>query len=163
MTQNFNDAVLVKSRATGRSQRILVWMAAVITSGFIGCGGGSGEVAPPPLGLVKGKITVNGTPAAGLVVTFQPQGKVGALSQGATNASGEYELIYTGKTPNPKGAAVGEHVVQIFSVATDAPDEQGNVAAAIMIPERYNSASELKASVAAGENPSKDFDLQLPK
>jgi len=163
MTQNFNDAVFVKSRTTGRSQRLLVWMAAVITSGFIGCGGGSGETAPPPLGLVKGKVTINGQPAPGLVVTFQPQGKAGALSQGTTSASGEYELMYTGNTPSPKGAAVGEHVVQIFAVATDAPDEQGNIAAAVMIPERYNTASELKASVAAGENPSKDFDLQLPK
>ena len=179
MNQNLNAAALVKSRMTGNCQKILLGMAVVITSGFVGCGGGGGE-APPKLASVKGKITINGLPAADLVVTFESQVKGGGRSGALTNALGEYELSYAGTGPSQKGAAIGQHIVRIQSAAPTGvssggtgaaggspsdlgPTDDSPKAAGISIPEKYNSASELKTEVIAGDNPAKNFDLVIPK
>lgn len=178
MNQNLNAAALVKSRRTSNCQRILLGMAVVITSGFVGCGGGSEP--PPKLASVKGKITINGLPAADLAVTFESQTKGGGRSGAVTNALGEYELSYAGTGPSQKGAAIGPHIVRIQSAAPTGassggpgaaggspsdlgPTDDNPKAASISIPEKYNSNSELKTEVVAGDNPAKNFDLVIPK
>ena len=78
MNQNLNAAIFVTSRLTGNCQKILLGMAVVITSGFVGCGGGDGGNDPPPkLAPIKGKVMINGLPAANLVVTFESTVKGG--------------------------------------------------------------------------------------
>ena len=174
MNQNRHANGLVNALLAGHFPRIwLLGMAAVITSGFVGCGDGE---APPKLSSVKGKVTINGLPAPDLAVTFESQVKGGGRSAGVTNALGEYELSYAGSSPSPKGAAIGQHLVRINSAVASAgtlaaggaggsPSDLGptddNAVPAIVIPENYNAATELKANVLAGDNPPINFDLKI--
>ena len=177
MDQNRRANGLVNALLAGHFPRILLLgMAAVITSGFVGCGGSE---APPKLATVKGKVTINGLPAADLAVTFESQVAGGGRSAGVTNALGEYELSYAESSPSPKGAAIGQHLVRINSAAaaspgtlaaggaggspTDLGPTDDSAVPSIIVPEKYNSATELKASVLAGDNPPINFDLQIPK
>jgi len=113
-----------------------------------GCGGG-GE-APPELGEVTGVITVDGKPASGLYVTFEPEGT--RASTGETNDEGRYVLYFNQDNP---GAAVGSHVVRITQLA----DAERKPEDEINIPSNYNVDSGLRADVKAGEN-SFDFSLE---
>ncbi len=151
-------------------------MTAVITSGVFGCGGGE---APPKLASVKGKITINGLPAPDLSVTFESQVAGGGRSGGVTNALGEYELSFAGSTtPSPKGAAIGAHLVRVNSAVaatgtlaaggaggspTDLGPTDDSAVPGVVIPEKYNASTELKANVVAGDNPAINFDLKVPK
>ncbi len=161
MNGNLTATTSIKPPSASKRQRFSCGITILGLLVSIGCG--SGEPGTPSLGSVKGKVTINGEPKEGLVVTFQPQGKTGALSQGSTNAQGEYELIYTGNTSGAKGAAIGEHLVRINSIATDAPNEKGEIVAQVFIPEEYNTSSTLKETVATGDNPPKNFDLKIQK
>ena len=70
---------------------------------LVGCG-----KSDPPIGRVKGTVTLDGQPGADLEVSFQP--KAGGLSSSAiTDASGNYELVYDGG--RKEGAEVGSHLV----------------------------------------------------
>jgi hypothetical protein len=97
------------------------------------------------LGTVSGIVTVDGQPAAGLEVRFDPEASDVGTSVGYTGADGAYELLYGG-VGGGKGAAVGRHTITV----TAAEMEEGGVAPAI--PARYNEASELTFEVKAGAN-----------
>lgn len=102
----------------------------------------------PTLALVQGKVTLDGKPLDKTRVTFIP--KDGAMSIGVTDSEGIYQLNYD---ESHKGAAVGEHEVRITNklLALDKP--------AIVIPEKYNGQTTLKATVHEHDNEI-DFDLQ---
>jgi hypothetical protein len=71
-----------------------------------GCGGGEKVVS------VSGKVTHNGKPVPGLVVSFVPQNATETgVSTGKTNEDGEYKLTVakTGRS----GAVVGTHKVWV--------------------------------------------------
>jgi hypothetical protein len=108
-----------------------------------GCGGGSN------LGQVQGTVTLDDRPLANAQVEFEPTGGDGARSAygGVTDATGHYELFGSGDT---KGAEPGEYTVHITIEGTD--DDEGGQPAP-NIPARYNTQSELKATVKAGLNP----------
>lgn len=77
---------------------------------LIGCG--SEAIVP-----VSGKVTVDGKPHKGLIVSFQPLGSKkninpGRGSSGITDENGKFTLIYDGTSP---GALVGKHRVRIFT------------------------------------------------
>lgn len=73
----------------------------------LGCGGGSEKVVS-----VRGKVTHNNQPVAGLVVSFVPQAVTETgVSTGKTDDNGEYELTVT-KTKR-RGAVVGTHKVWV--------------------------------------------------
>lgn len=111
----------------------------------LGCSDGD----RPPIGRVKGLVTIDGQPAEGLGVLFSQQGF--RSSSGMTNERGEYELKYVKDT---MGAAVGTHKVRIEYVS-----QEGAVARRATIPEKYNRKSELTAKVESGTNEF-NFDLQ---
>lgn len=160
------DAKFEGSRLVGGGQRVGGLMMTVLVFGAIGCG--SGESFQPILGLVEGTVTINGAPAADVMVTFEPQSNgdlkksmIGSASTAMTDAQGKFELQYGGG--GTKGAVVGPHVVRIASTAGGGPagGEKGLTAA--FIPPNYNSATTLKANVAEGENPPLVFKLDIPK
>jgi hypothetical protein len=131
----------------------LVTVFALIVAGC----GGSG------LGEVTGKVTLDGQPLAGAIVTFYPQ--EGRPSIGMTDSEGNYEL---GFTASEKGAVVGKHTVRITTGAgedredesgEDEDQEEGADFADPTIPAKYNSKSELTREVTSGSNEF-DFDLQ---
>ena len=111
-----------------------------------GCAGGDVGIKPPPLGKVRGTITLDGDPLADALVQFDPGTARG--SSGMTDGEGVYKLSFDEKT---EGAAVGEHKVRIMTkVAAGEGAER--------VPAKYNEKSELKATVEEGDN-SLDFDL----
>lgn len=127
-----------------------------------GCGSASDR---PELGLVTGRITLDGAPLSNIAVVFSPDN--GRPARGKTDSDGHYELTYIGNTP---GCKVGHNRVEIApneegeEDAEDADDTE-NVGAAKplksgkpTIPARYNIKSELEADVQPGEN---TFDFQL--
>jgi hypothetical protein len=71
-------------------------------------------------------------------------------SFGRTNDEGHYELGYKRGTP---GALVGNHTVQIMVVTEQTGGPQ-------LVPPRYNTESELRREVKAGEDNVIDFDLK---
>ncbi|MCA8995046.1 MAG: hypothetical protein KDA88_23920 [Planctomycetaceae bacterium] len=144
----------------------------------VGCGPDtSGRVKVYP---IKGKITMNGGPLTGAIVTFSPlDGQ--PVATGRTNDQGEYQLT----TYDPlDGAAAGNYKVMLYkrdpaSVAAAGPpahgvDAEGTPAGAhtgnggaatasdSLIPDVYTKADSttLQTSVKAGDNEDLNFDLQ---
>ena len=111
-----------------------------------GCGGNSER---PALGLVHGRVTLDGHPLKGAFVGFQPKDK-GRESFGHTDENGEYELTYL---RDIKGAAVGENFVRITTEKNNDPKTE-------TVPLKYNKQTTLDFDVKAGENSPANFDLQ---
>lgn len=130
---------------------------------IVGCGGGTDQ---PDLGLVSGKITLDGVPLSGVDVTFRPED--GRPAMGKTDAEGNYVLNYIRDNP---GCKVGRCRVEIGSseesgegvgsegeLEGDELVQTPNKAAVAEIPAKYNVQSELEADVKPGEN---TFNFEL--
>lgn len=93
---------------------LIAWLACAVAT--VGC---HSEVVP-----VSGRVTLNGKPLAGAVVTFQPRGNskeprpAGTGSIGHTDEQGRFSLRMV--EPNKPGAVVGDHTVTI-ATNTEAP------------------------------------------
>ena len=136
----------------GDRRGILCWMAmvAVVLPVVAGCGGGGED-----LSSVEGTVTLDGQPLAKAIVNFEPADEaVGRSSyDGQTDESGHYVLH---ATASQKGAEPGDYTVHITlpKLAADDP----NAKTAPKIPAKYNTQSELKATVKDGKN---TFDWPL--
>ncbi len=127
---------------------LLAAICCLLVVGLSGCGGSSGG---PKLGTVKGSVTLNGEPLAAAVVTFHPVNVEGTYSTARTDASGNYELIFSRQS---KGALVAEHRVTISTGGDgDEEDEEGNpISREERVPAQYNTKSELVRQVEPGAN-----------
>jgi len=106
----------------------------------------------PATAVVEGTITFDAQPLANATVMFQPlDGSRG--SAGTTDALGKYALRFT---PTEMGAVPGEHAVTIQTVPGD-PDPENPVKE--LLPAKYHSATELKATLKKGRQ-TVDFDLK---
>lgn len=89
---------------------LFILPALLAASCLVGCGGGSGG---PAVASVSGKVTVDGSPGAGLTVEFHPDASAGAsgpMSTGVTGEDGSFEL----RTPTGQlGAVIGKHKVLV--------------------------------------------------
>jgi hypothetical protein len=114
---------------------------------FLGLLSGCNRSTRPELGLVHGKVTLDGKPLANAIVCFTPDGR-GRTSTAFTDSDGTYSLGYIRDVP---GAAVGWHIVRITTgdIRSHKPE---------LAPQRYNTKSELRIEVVAGEN---TFDFPL--
>jgi hypothetical protein len=127
---------------TGRNVLVVLCLFAMLIT--VGCG----RSDLPELGTVHGKVTVDGKPAAGTLITFAPD--KGAVAAGLIQADGSYELEYI---DNIKGAQVGPAtVVLIPSPGEPKPND-------VIIPPKYRQPSELKVEIKSGDN-TFDFDLK---
>ena len=133
----------------------LVAITVCLTSTLIplwGCGGRD------DLGTVSGRITLDGEPLPNAFVQFVPQESEGGTGNGRTDASGEYSLMYSRTV---KGAALGKNIVRITT--HDILDEGGKqINVPEKVPTKYNSRSELTATVEPGRN-TFNFDLNSDK
>lgn len=98
---------------------------------FNGCGGRPYDLVP-----AEGVITINGTPAANIMVRALPdstQDSSGPSSSGITNEKGEFKLV----TDNQElGAVPGDHIFTFFDMDEERP-QQGEP---LTKPPRINSA-----------------------
>jgi len=118
---------------------------------LMGCGSKT-----PPTGFVSGVIKLNGQPLEGATVEFTPVSGRGSIA--VTDGDGKYVLKYTNTVD---GALIGEHTVRITTgVAASASNESGSASGGKpeRVPPAYNSQSEVKADVKAGNN-TFDYDI----
>jgi hypothetical protein len=124
-----------------------------------GCGG-------PPLVLaeVQGKVTLNGTPLSGVVVTFYPDG-VGKDSppyaRGTTDDAGHYKLTTQDSKP---GAVVGKHRVVVNwppRERSDDPDKAPPKPPGPPIPVKYTVASDTPLIFDVKAGGAQTIDLPL--
>jgi hypothetical protein len=107
---------------------------------------------------VGGKVTLDGSPAAGLRVVFEnPETRT--HSHGITNASGEYRLSFDS---NQMGCTPGRKIVRINrgggAEEDDSKKSDDDAPAGPPIPARYNRKSELTVTVAP-ESATHDFAI----
>ena len=121
----------------------------------VGCG--------QPTAPVSGRITFDGKPLANATVIFQPlaEPNPGPGSKGKTDADGKYSLqLMVGET---SGAIPGQHKVEITAFeGGDLKQSSGPdmVARKRIVPDEYNTKSQLTFDVPAGGTMSADFALK---
>jgi hypothetical protein len=131
----------------------VAWL--VVATILVGCGGSTG----PKTVAVTGNITLDGTPLSEGSINFLPADGVGVPS-GAKIANGTYraEVPLGDKRVEIRSPqVVGQKVAyegDPNSPKIDLFEER--------IPARYNSQTELKATIAATNKPV-NFDLESPK
>ena len=113
-------------------------LAALMT---LGCGNKN-------LGRVSGTVTMDGQPLPNAMVVFTPVqgGRPGAAK---TDAQGKYELVYS---RDSMGAMVGDHYVSITTYDEAVKDDESVEIVPETVPSRYNSNSELTATIKSGGN-----------
>ncbi|MCA9261436.1 MAG: hypothetical protein KDA61_19605 [Planctomycetales bacterium] len=136
---------LTSARPMGAGSRLLCSAAALTALAcVVSC-----QQTATPLANVSGKVTLDGRPLVGAVVSFQPQmrdGKPpGPGSVGRTDVEGRYALATVRGEP---GATPGVHVVRIYSRSSEnlaASDDESSEEE--RVPERYNYQSTLTFDV----------------
>ena len=136
----------------------LLSFSVALIPALLGCGSSDG----PPLGEVKGRVTLDGKSLSGAVLTFISQSAKGSPSYGGTDNDGRYSLMFTS---SKSGAMVGDHLVEIETTKVSAAEAKELVAQGlpapapyVAIPKKYRKAGALVAKVAAGSN-TIDFEL----
>ncbi len=122
----------------------------IILSSATGCNLGNSDM--PDLGRVTGKVTLDGSPLADAMVTFQPPS--GRPSIGKTDDQGQYALDYMANQP---GAKVGTHKVMIRK-EIEAKSSQGETIYKETLSPEYNRKTTLTAEIQPGPN-TIDFEL----
>jgi hypothetical protein len=133
-----------------RSRRIDVVLAALVTWAVLSAAGCRQQTDRPPLGRVRGTVTLNGAPLPRALIVFHPP--KGHLSCDTTDADGHYDLLFIRED---RGAIVGKHRVQI---RTQPPEN----ASKEIVPACYNSQTTLEREVVQGDNEIR-FELKSAK
>lgn len=125
-------------------------LASLMLAAFCVCAGCSRS----GLGKVSGTVTLDGEPLPDALVEFVPTGGDGGLSFGRTDSNGDYYLMLS---RTAEGATPGEYKVRITT--RDVVDDGGQERwIDEKVPSKYNSNTELLATVEPGSN-TIDFDL----
>ena len=103
---------------------------------------------------VSGPVRIDGTPAGGVQVVFQPLDASRPRAIAQTDKEGRYRLGRQGPG-NRQGAASGAYRVQLFT-DTDGPNP-------VLIPAEYNVNSTLEFKVIPGQANVFDVDIQTKK
>jgi hypothetical protein len=143
--------------------RRVCWTLVGMLAVLVGC-------AEPKFVPVEGTVTVDGQPAAGLFVQFEPLAEgsrvyPGPGSVGRTDAQGKYRLSSVPERHD--GAVPGKHMVRIYVEGGLDDDELALKNEPIrnrkdrpkQLPARYNDASELTFEVQRGRANRADFSL----
>lgn len=123
-------------------------IAAITMLACMGCGADG-----PALGIVEGKVTLDGAPLPNAQVMFAPP--EGRTSVGIADDEGRYGLEYAA---GRKGAILGKHTVTVTTAGTVQNDDGTDKAIPEKVPAKYNAQSELEFEVESGRN---TIDLEL--
>ena len=136
----------------GKSLYIVGGIAGILIAYWIGNMFLGGKSDAPPLGRVRGVVTLDGKPLQGARVTFEPiiinqeDTNLSSSSSLLTDESGNYTLIYS---KDHMGAVIGEHVVRVSAENKDGLE---------IVPAAYNTNSKMIREVESGRN---TIDLEL--
>lgn len=135
---------------------------ATLVAASLSSGLGCGEASPDGLNhkAVYGKVTLDGTPLAKGVISFDPaEGSPGTIPVGGVVTDGSYSM------DSSSGPTPGKYKVSIRSAASAALDDSNGPGpspkkvAADPIPKKYNTNSTLTAEVQASGSTTADFAL----
>jgi hypothetical protein len=126
------------------AKRLTKSVLSLLLSLVAGCGESGPQVAP-----VSGRVTLDGKALALADVSFQPADSQRA-SYGRTDDDGRYQLMYKRGQP---GAIAGEHTVRIWVSRELVPNPP-------RIPARYDTQTDLRREVKAGEDNVFDFNVE---
>ena len=149
----FNSAIV--EDMLGYFNRYLALLGCLGLICLIGCRGGDSNV-----GLVTGKVMVDGEPIEKALVSFSPTSGRGSMAY--TDENGVYELAYT---RDQMGAVIGKHKVTVETKRDGYTDYDNGgkkvKARKEILPKKYTDfkTTELKADVKQGDNKF-DFDLK---
>jgi len=142
----FQPQLLIRSVGNPVVGTLLVSICSI---GLLGGCGPSG----PKLYPVKGKVEIDGSPAANAIVFMHRQGRdsmLEPLPYGTADSAGNYEV----ETPNfGKGAQEGEYTLTVFAPDMSKPEDSTG-----QRPDLLNGAYEkltestLRATVSTGQN-----------
>ncbi len=120
-----------------------------------GCGG-SGELVS-----ATGTVTLDGEPLAGVIVEFHPVSDTGSTASfGLTGADGRFRMM---RTAFESGVAPGEYLVRFYcETEAGGVDCRDSDESQVVIPERYQTFSELRVTVEDRRRNRLDFDLTTP-
>jgi hypothetical protein len=124
---------------------LLLCLGALLLAPGIGCG-----VKLPPLGRVRGLVTLDGKPVPNADVCFLAAD--GAASFACTDDQGRYELSYPVAKGKGAGAMIGKHRVVINTIRPNDGSLPAPAVPPVPIPACYNSQTTLTADVKPGEN-----------
>jgi hypothetical protein len=105
---------------------LMTFAAMIVLALSLGCG--SREL--PELAPVTGKVTLDGDPLPGLLVSFYPEGG-GRPGTGTTDVEGNYELTYVA---GEEGTKLGRSRVEVTTVW---PDGEPTPGVADPVPPEY--------------------------
>lgn len=100
----------------------------------------------PDLGRVSGRVTIDGQPLAGVIISFMPD--KGRAAAATTDSEGRYDLVYLN---DYKGCKIGPNTIGFFVPTGGSPSHP--------IPAKYQNKSDIKVDVKAEAN-TFDFDLK---
>jgi len=119
---------------------------------------GCGEEIDPGYKPVSGTVFLDGNPLADALIAFTPDD--GSTASGRTDENGRYTLFYAARRP---GARVGRNTVEITkeAAASGRADESSAMTEeeSELLPSRYNTQTELSATVEATNDNVIDFQL----
>lgn len=119
---------------------------------MLGCSHG------PELAPVTGQVSMDGRPLDLAEISFEPA--QGRASHALTEKDGRYELRYT---RDRMGGLVGSHTVRVKSLTELTGPNGQSIVRPQLVPERYNTKTELHAEVERGKTNVIDFDLKSGK
>ncbi|MEZ6057268.1 MAG: hypothetical protein R3C01_11245 [Planctomycetaceae bacterium] len=129
--------------------RVAACSLIVMMSLIVGCGGGAPDDAPDRF-TVTGTVQLDGAPLAKGSILFLPEGGTGR-PDGAEIVDGKYELKCT----------PGAKRVEITAQKEIPAKEAGGMPTyETLVPEKYNTKSELKADVKSSDDNVVPFDLK---
>ncbi len=134
--------------------------ATVLVAALAALAGGCSGAPPEPTAAVRGKVTLNGAPLAGVVVTFYPvsDSDVGKRSsRGTTDAGGAYRLADADGKP---GAVVGANRVTVRWPTLDRGGSGKAPGPPIPLPYTVASETPLRVEVRAGQDNAIDLPLK---
>lgn len=139
-----------------------LWLMAAVLPFGAGCGKGG-----PALHEVSGSVTIGGSPAQNIQVTFMPIDAALPVASGKVDATGRYSLVSSNE--NRAGAAAGAYKVVLTQLDSGSQEEiearySGGGGAPIpkaSFPPEYQSveSSPKQVDVVAGKN---TIDIEIP-
>ncbi|MFM1801608.1 MAG: hypothetical protein RJA81_960 [Planctomycetota bacterium] len=149
------------------SSMVIICLSLAMTL-LVGCRSSEPVNAIPKLKPVTGKVSLNGKPLEGVIVTFLPKEEGGSMTVGETDENGQYKLSYVGMPGCASGpyqvmlsyktTADGKPVTLAMQSALIMPKEAAG--AVELMPEKYMGGKSTLTAEVPAEGGQIDFSLE---